>query len=212
MVLNMIKKAFKFYALPMYILIHPFDGFYNMKFQNEGTVKLAVLNFLLVCLSLAFRTQYASIIVNLPNPVFMNSFIDLLMVAGALLLFCVGNWSVTTLTDGEGRFKDIFMAVCYAMTPLVLTIIPATLLSNVLAAEEVGFYYMLLGVGMFYFVFLTLIGLVTIHNYGAIKTLVTIMLTFIAILIIVFLLTLLFTLWQQLVTFVYSVYTELMFR
>ena len=208
----MIKRIFRFYRLPMYIIIHPFDGFYNMKHQNEGTIKLALFNFALLLISLAFSTQYASIIVNTQNPLTMNSFNDLMTVVGALLLFCVANWSVTTLTDGEGKFKEIFMAMCYAMTPLIFTIIPATLLSNLLAAEEVGFYYLVLSVGTFYFVFLAFIGLVTIHGYGAVKSIATIILTAISILIIVFLITLLFTMWQQLTVFLYSIYTELMFR
>ena len=208
----MIKRIFGFYRLPMYIPIHPFDGFYNMKFQKEGTIKLAFLNFVLLCVSLAFSAQYASIIVSMPNPLTMNSINDLITISSALLLFCVANWSVSTLTDGEGKFKEIFMAICYAMTPMILTIIPATLLSNLLAAEEIGFYYLVLGVGSFYFVFLAFIGLVTVHGYGAVKSLVTIILTAVAILVIVFLITLLFTMWQQLTVFVHSVYTELMFR
>lgn len=208
----MIKRIFGFYRLPMYILIHPFDGFYNMKFQNEGTVKLAIFNYILLCISMAFSAQYTSIIIMLPNPLTMNSFSALMTMTSGLLLFCVANWSVTTLTDGEGKFKEIFMAVCYAMTPMILTIIPATLLSNLLAAEEAGFYLLILSMGSTYFIFLAFIGLVIVHNYGAVKSIVTIILTAVAILIIVFLLTLLFTLWQQLTVFVYSVYTELMFR
>jgi hypothetical protein len=134
------------------------------------------------------------------------------MLTGALILFCVSNWSVTSLTDGEGRFKDIIMAVCYAMSPLVLTIVPATILSNFISADEAGFYFMILAIGMIYFVFLVFAGLVTVHNYTAGKALFTIFLTFVALLIIVFLITLLLTLWQQLWVFAYSIYTEMMFR
>jgi uncharacterized PurR-regulated membrane protein YhhQ (DUF165 family) len=119
---------------------------------------------------------------------------------------------VTSLTNGEGRLKDIFMAVCYAMTPLILTIIPATILSNALSQEEAAFYYMIMTIGVIYFVFLVFCGLVVVHNYSASKAVLTVFLTFIALLVIVFLLTLLFTLWQQLYVFVYSIYIELMFR
>ena len=139
MISEMIKKFFKFYSLPMYIMVKPFDGFYDMKYQNEGTLKLAFLNFFLVLVSYAINAQYASLVVNPQNPLELNSLYHALMLTGALALFCVSNWSVTSLTDGEGKLKEIFMAVCYAMTPLVLTIIPATLLSNVLAYEETGF-------------------------------------------------------------------------
>jgi len=208
----MIKKIFGFYRLPMYILVKPFDGFYAMKYQGEGTLKLAFLNFFVLLFSYAINDQYASLVVNPQNPLELNSLMNWVMITGALVLFCVSNWSVTSLTNGEGKLKDIFMAICYAMTPLVLTIIPATIISNFLSADEAGFYYMIMAVGMAYFVFLVFAGLVVVHNYSPGKAVLTVVLTFIALLIIVFLLTLLFTLWQQLWVFVYSIYTELMFR
>jgi len=207
-----VKKVFKFYSLPMYIMAHPFDGFYAMKYQKEGTLKIAFLNLMLLLISYAINDQYASLVVNPQNPLSLNSLMNWVMIIGALILFCVSNWSVTSLTDGEGRLKDIFMAVAYAMTPLVLTIVPATILSNFLSLDEAAFYYMIMSVGMIYFIFLVYAGLVVVHNYTASKALLTIFLTFVALLIIVFLITLLLTLWQQLWVFARSIYTELMFR
>jgi hypothetical protein len=208
----MIKKIFGFYSLPLTIMVKPFAGFYAMKFEGKGTLKLAIFNFLVLCISYAVSDQYSSILVNDSHPLQRNSLNGMIMLTMLLILFCVANWSVTALTDGEGKFKEILMAICYAMTPLVLTIIPATVISNILAMEETGLYFLLMSAGMVYFVFLAFIGLVTVHNYGAVKSVLTLLLTFVAILIIVFLLTLLFTLWQQLYGFIYSVYTELVFR
>jgi hypothetical protein len=207
-----IKKIFGFYRLPLYIITHPVDGFYAMKFEQKGTVKVALFNFLLTCIAFALNNQYTSLIVNPRHPLALNSFRDFYMLFGALILFCVSNWSVTSLTNGEGRFKDIIMAVCYSMTPLILTLIPATIISNFLSYEETGFYHMILSIGLGYFVLLVFLGLLTVHNYTVVKALITVFLTFVALLVIVFLITLLFTLWQQLVTFVYSLRTEILFR
>jgi hypothetical protein len=208
----MIKRALAHYKLPLMIMVRPFAGFYSMKFEHQGTMRLAILNLVLVCIAYAFSNQYASLLVDARHPLNVNSLTDVLFLLAALFLFCIANWSVTSLTDGEGRFKDIFMAVCYAMTPLIITIVPATIISNFLAAEETGLFYILMTVGMTYFILLVFAGLVTVHNYGAIKALLTVLLTFVSILIIVFLATLLFTLWQQLYSFIYSLYIELSFR
>jgi len=206
------KKFLSFYSLPVQIMAQPFNGFYSMKFEGKGRVWIATLNFLIVVLSFSFSNQYASLLVNDRHPLSLNSIFDFFMLSGALLLFCVANWSVTSLTNGEGKFKEIYMAVCYAMTPLVFTIAPAAIISNFLSMEEAGFYALIVGVGMFYFIVLVFLGLVTVHNYTATKAVATIFLTFVSILVIVFLLTLLFTLWQQLWGFAYSVYNELLFR
>lgn len=207
-----VKNFFGHYKLPLYILVRPFDGFYEMKYLQKGTLKISFLNLALVLISHAINDQYASLIVNPQNPLTLNSLWNWVMIVTVLILFCVSNWSVTSLMDGEGRLKDIFMSVTYAMTPLVLTIIPATILSRFLSQDEAGFYYMLMSIGVAYFVFLVFCGLVVVHNYGAGKAVFSIVLTFIALLIIVFLITLLLTLWQQLYVFGYSIYTELMFR
>jgi len=212
MIKKTLGKIFGFYRLPLYIIVRPIDGFYVMKYEKQGTLRLAIFNFLLVCIAFALNNQYTSLIVNPRHPLTLNSLRDFYIIVIALLLFCIGNWSVTCLTNGEGRFKDIIMAVCYAVTPLILTLIPATILSNFISYEETGFYHMILSVGMFYFVFLVFIGLLTVHNYTVVKAIATIFLTVIAILVIVFLVSLLSTMWQQLVSFVMSIYTELIFR
>ena len=196
----------------MYIMVRPIDGFTAMKYEQKGTIKLALFNFVLLCLAYAFNSQYTGILVRAQNPVTLNTLWDALILLTIVALFCVSNWSVTSLTDGEGRFKDIVMATCYAMTPLILTTIPATILSRHLAYEETGFYFMIISVGVAYFVLLLFIGLVVVHNYTVAKAILTTFLTFIALLIIVFLITLLFTFWQQLFVFISSLHTEIMFR
>jgi hypothetical protein len=207
--LEKIKKACK---LPFYIMIHPFDGFYEMKHMKEGRLKVAFLIFALVLISYAINDQYASLVVNPQNPLTLHSLMNAVMIVGALALFCVSNWSVTSLTDGEGKLKEIFMSICYAMTPLILTVVPATIISNFISQEEAGFYFMLLSIGIAYFVILVFAGLIVVHNYTLTKALLTVVLTFVALIIIVFLITLLLTLWEQLWTFARSVYTEIMFR
>ena len=208
----MIKRIFSFYSLPLRILTSPIKGFYEMKFENRGTIRLAVINFVLLGISLAFMNQYASILVNDRHPLAMNSLWDFGQATIMLILFCASNWAVTSLTDGEGKFKEIFMAICYAMTPLVLMLIPATMLSNILSAQETAFFHLLISFATIWFVTLVFVGLIVIHNYTVLKAIRTVFLTFIALLIIVFLITLIFTLLQQLYVFIWSLYREISFR
>ena len=206
------KKLFRFYSLPLYICVRPFNGFYEMKFLGKGKMWIAFLNFFLLSVSISFSNQYSSVIVNQRYPLGLNSFWDLIILTTAVLLFCVSNWAVTSITDGEGKFHEIFMAFSYAMTPLVLTTVPMAIFSGFLTHEEAAFYHILNGIILFWFILLVFIGLVTIHNYSAAKALLTVFLTFVSLIVIVFLITLLFTLWFHLVTFAESVYTEIMFR
>ena len=206
------KNILKFYSLPLRILVRPINGFYEMKFEKKGTLRVALLNLLLVCISYAFYNQYTSILVNARHPLNLHSIFDSISVIILLVLFCASNWAVTSLTDGEGKFIEIVMAICYAMTPFVLILIPATLFSNILTIQETGFFNMLISFSVIYFLFLSFIGLVVVHNYTVAKAIFTMLLTFVAILIILFLVTLLITMLQQLYTFIWSLYLEISFR
>lgn len=103
--------------------------------------------------------------VNNVNPMEINSLAEICAVFLLFFLFCVGNWSITCLMDGEGRFKDIVTVCGYAMLPMILTFIPAILFSQVVAEDEEAFYYLLLAVGIAWFLFLVLVGIMTVHNY-----------------------------------------------
>lgn len=208
----MLKRIFRFYSLPMYMLIHPVEGFYNMKHLKEGSVKMALLNFFLVCWSVAIMNQYTSVRIVPSHPQAGSSLWVFITFTIALTLFCVSNWSVGAITDGEGRFKDIVMVCCYAMTPIILTFVPVTILSNFLAEAEAGFYSMVIYIAVGYSLLLGFIGLVSVHNFTASKTIINIVLTVIALLIIVFLISLLLSMWQLLMLFMRSIYTEITFR
>ena len=205
-------KYLEFYRLPLQILFRPINGFYEMKFERKGSLWVAVLNYLLMLVSFAFFNQYTSILVTPAHPMWHNTISDFQNMTIVLILFCASNWAVTSLTDGEGKFKEIFMTICYAMTPLVLIVIPATIFSNMLTYQESGFFHLLIGFALFWFVALVLIGLIVIHNYTVLKSIVTIFLTFFALLVILFLITLFLTLVQQLIVFAASLYREITFR
>ena len=206
------RKIKEFYGLPIYMLRHPFEGFYRMKFGQEGRMGVAFLNFFLLWISVSFMSQYASITVATPFPLAHNSLADGASLFGLLVLWSLANWSVTSLTEGEGKFKEIFMANCYAMTPLVITLVPVTLFSHGLTNTEGAFFFMIVTIAIVWFILLVYVGMVTVHGYTAGKALRTVFLTFIAMLIIVFLGTLMIVLIQQMYSFGVSIYTELIYR
>ena len=128
------------------------------------------------------------------------------------LVLCVGNWSVTCLMEGEGRFKDILITVGYSLLPMIITTNLGTLVSQAVAENEEAFYTILMGIGTAYTVIMLIIGIMQIHNYSMGKTLVTLFITLVAVLIIIFLALLVINFITQVYTFFRSIYTELIFR
>ena len=201
------KTRFAFYTLS-----HPIDGFYDIRHFGKGSLALAMLFLFLGSVSYSLNRQYASFIVNDANPLTLNILIDLLSIFSIFFLFCIGNWSITTMMEGEGRFSDIVVSTAYAIMPVILIFLPATLFSHFIAADEEAFYYMMIGLAVGWMLLLLFLGNMTVHNYSFSKALATIVLTIIAMLIILFLLMLLFSLMQQIYSFFSSLYTEIIFR
>lgn len=197
---------------PFYVITHPFDGFYEVRHRGKGSVPVALLLIFLFGLSFSLNRRYASFVVNMMNPMAVDSRSEIIGIFVAVLLFSAANWSITCLLEGEGRFKDILTAVGYSMLPMILTFVPATIISWFIASDEEGIYSLLIGLSIVLSAVLLLIGIMVIHNFGFGKTLLTIIFTFIALIIIVFLIMLLSSLIQQVLLFIDSVYTELILR
>lgn len=195
-----------------YTISHPMDGFYWIRHQERGSVPIAILMVLVFSLVFTTNRLTASFVVNDVDPRSVDSLTELIGVVLFYLLLCIGNWSVTCLMSGEGRFKDILIAVGYSMLPMTISLIIATVMSQFVADTEKAFYGIVIGVGIAYGVILMLIGIMQVHNYTIGKTLLTLFLTFVVVLIIIFLALLLTNLISLVFVFFKSIYTEIIFR
>jgi hypothetical protein len=191
-----------------YTVSHPADGYYEIRHRERGSVAVAIVLVILFSFSFSINRISASFIVNDVDPLDVNALTELIAVLLLYLLFCVGNWSITCLMEGEGRLKDISIAIGYAMIPMIICFNLGTVVSQFVAQNEEAFYYMILGNGLF----MMLIGIMEVHNYTLGKTLVTIFLTFVAMFIIIFIVLLFADLINQVYSFFYSIYQELIFR
>lgn len=196
----------------LYTLTHPSDGYYWIRHKEKGSVGIAVLLVFIFGLCFTVSRLATSFVVSTVN---IRSINLLPEVAGVLLLYlllCVGNWSITCLMDGEGRFKDICIAIGYAMLPMIITYIIATIVSQFLADGEQAFYGIIMAIGIAYTLIMALTGIMQVHNYTLGKTLLTLLLTLLAVFIIIFLVLLVANFIGQVIAFFESIYTELIFR
>jgi len=206
---NFSKEKFRYL---FYTVSHPMDGYYWIRHTDKGSVPIAILLVVLFAFSFSFNRLYASFVVNGVNPSSVNSITELSGVLLFYLLLCVSNWSVTCLLNGEGRMKDIAIAIGYGMVPFILSFNIGTILSLSLSKEEGVFYWLVLGAGIAYGVIMLLVGIMQVHNYTVGKTLITLFLTVIAAFIIIFITLLFVNLMNQIYGFFRSIYLELVFR
>ncbi len=196
----------------LYTLSHPMEGFYWIRHQERGSVPIAFILVFLFSVSFSLNRLCASFVVNDLDPRNVDSLFELLGVFAFYILICVSNWSITCLMGGEGRMKDILIAVGYGTVPITVMLTIATILSRFIADEEQAFYSIIIAVGIAYGVIMMLIGIMQVHNYTLGKTLLTLLLTFVAMFIIIFLILLLSNLIKMVINFFDSIYTEIIFR
>jgi hypothetical protein len=194
------------------VLTNPVDSFYEIRYRNQGSVPLALICVFGLSVFFTINRIFAGFIVNDINPRAIDGVQEMGVFFLILGLISVGNWSITCLMNGEGRLKDIVTVVGYAMLPTALILGPATLVSRVVTEEEAAFYSIMVGIGVAWTGILLLLGIMTVHNYTLLKTLLTLALTFVTVLILVFIGMLILDLINQLYSFLYSIYTELVFR
>lgn len=205
----MIKEKIKFL---FYMLTHPVDAFYELRHRDKGSMALAIIVVFLAGVAFCLDKRYSSFVVNAADTREVKSVMYISAMFLLFFLFCIGNWAVTCLTDGEGRMKDIVTATGYALLPLPLFFIPATLISQVIAGDEAVFYTLLIGISIAWAALLVVMGNMIIHNYTIVKELKTLVLTIVAMVIILFIMLLFYSIFRQIAEFAKSLYTELIYR
>lgn len=195
-----------------YSLIHPFDGFFEIRFRHQGSLLLAVLLMIAFGVLRCLSYQYTGFVMNFNDLENMDSLSIFISTVSVIVLFAVSNWTITTLFNGKGKLSDIYIVICYSLTVLIIGDALVTFLSNFVATEEVMILRSVQALVYVWFAFLLVAGLGTIHEYGLGGNVASIVLSVVAAAIILFIGILLFTMMERMVSFFTSVFEELMRR
>ena len=203
------RKTYKEELLYVFHLIfHPFDGFWDLKHEKRGSVR-AALTFIVLTIAAFFYQAIGQGYSFNPRGDYSTVFVQVIGITLPVLLFCVGNWCLTTLFDGEGSFKDIFIATGYSFAPLPIFVIISTILTNVMTASEGSMVNLIVSIGWVWVIFLLFFGMMVTHDYTMGKNFITILGTIVAMAIIIFVIVLFSALVIKMVTFVLAIITEI---
>lgn len=194
------------------IMFHPLEASWDMKREKRGSLAAAMTLLGLCCVAVALYDCYSGFIFCMIDARDSNVLLEAVKVLAPFLLFCICNWCVTSLIGGEGKFTDIVMAASYSLTPLVIFLPIATVLSHVLTSEERDFYIVFVVIAALWAAILLICSNKQIHNYSMSRALGVLLLTLLTMLIVVFLMVLAFVLIQQFIGFIQDIANELYLR
>ncbi len=194
------------------VMFRPVDTYNELKLRRYNNWIFVCVIMVAFFISAVIMRQFYGFRFNYNNTNMLNIFVQLCTTVIPFALFCVANWAVCTIGNGEGKFNEICTFTAFALSPYILCSLLATLLSNLLVLEEESFLNVLLVIGILWSGLLLFQAIRIVHNYSGTMTIGMILLTVLGVAIILFILLLLYALFQQIYSFISTIYSELMYR
>lgn len=205
-------KLLKSLRYALYVITHPFDGFWDLTHEKRGSLAAAHVLVALTFLTRLFYKRFTSFMFEKVYWEQFNIWREVISILALVIIYCAANWCLTTLFDGKGRFSDIYIGTAYALTPYILITNIVTILSNYVTVEEGTFITYFSSLAMIWSGLLILVSIMQIHDYSLGKALLAIIFTVAGMMIIVFLIMLFFSLISDGIAYFVSIYKEIMFR
>ncbi len=202
------KKFIKDMFYMFKVMRHPVDSFDDLKRGHKGSLLASsILYVLIFIVFIVFNTSKGFIyqfiaIEDLDITALMLGFL------AVTLLFIVCNYLDTSINDGIGTIKQIFMMFVYALGPLFIALILVTVLSHVLTYNEVFFLDFIMNVGVVWTVVQIFLGISETHEYTGKQTLRSMIMSILFALIVVVIMIIIITMWQQLYLFIEAILKE----
>lgn len=188
---------------------HPLDSYYDIRVSKKGTVlgasilyALLFISFMLYMLGKGFIYQYYDVQDLDISSIVVGFF-------AIIILFVVCNYLVTSINDGQGSLKQVYMIPAYASIPLTVVFFGVTAVSYVVTTNEAFFLSVAMVIGVVWTVILLYIGLQTVHNYTAFETIKAVLLTFLLIFVVIIVIMIVTIMWDQVWTFLRTLGEEL---
>ena len=194
----------------LYCITHPLDGFWDLTHEKRGSI--AAANTILILTLLVRIMKLTSFIFLNVYWEGINIFLYIASILFPLALWVVGNWALTTLFDGKGRLGQVYMATCYALVPYPLVQLPLIIFSNFVTVDEREFYTVLSGISLVWVALLIVTAMSQIHEYKMGKNILFTIATLFAMLVMVFILLLFFSMISQGISYFISLGREILFR
>jgi len=190
---------------------HPIDSYYYLRNDDKGGTKAAII--LMAVAYLVFLGSFLAtgfLFRHFPFEVdggYAVLYFSMLFIPG-VALFVNCNYLVASITDGRGRYKDVFNLTAYAFSPYILFMPILIIVSHFLTFNEqfvmtMGSFALYTWVGVLIF-----IGLKEIHDFDLSVVWKNIFLTIAFAFLVVVVLFMIYMFWDNLIDMLYSLVRE----
>lgn len=187
---------------------HPIDRYYDIRVGKNGSPIAATIIYvvffgvyMLYQTSKGFIYQYTDVEDMDMGAVVVGFF-------AILILFIVCNYLVTSITDGDGTLKQVYMIPAYGLMPLMFCMLATIGMSYVLTYNESFILTVIMAIGLIWSIAVIFEGLSTVHDYDFKGTVVSLIITAVFMLIAAIVVLVVIIMWEQLYDFLLTVGKE----
>lgn len=197
---------------PLHMMIHPIDATDGIKWQKKGSYVVSAILVVMAFLTAVLERQATGFIFN-PHRLDRINIVNIMLVTFVVvILWIISNRALCTLMDGEGRTSEIIIGSCYALMPYIAMSLLAIVLSHFLT-HDMGVFLTYIQVFGYIWSGLVLFQVMrVIHQFSVKQTIWNLVLTVVGMLIIAFIVLLIYSLFQQVYVFLFTIFNEIMFR
>ena len=188
---------------------HPIDRYYDIRVGKNGSMIAATIIYVaFFAVYMIYQTgkgfiyQYTSVEDMDMGAVVVGFF-------AILILFIVCNFLVTSITDGDGTLKQVYMIPAYGIMPLMICMIVTTIMSYQLTYNESFILTVIMMIGGIWSIAVIFEGLSTVHDYDFKQTVVSLIITAVFMLIAAIVVLVVIIMWEQLYDFLITVGKEI---
>ena len=189
-------------------LRHPEDSVYEARKNNRASVLSCTIILLLIFAEYILGLVYTGFIFNntiIEETILLKEGVKILI---PIILFVIANYLMSSLMEGEGRFKDIYVSVVSSLTPIVVMYPLIILISNLLTLQESFLYTFFIIVMFIWSGILLFMDIKNTHNYTVGQTFVNVLLTVFMVVILILVILVIYVMSYQVISFFEDIIKE----
>ena len=187
----------------------PRDSIYEMKYKGKASVISATVLYIFFVVIQILQVYLTGYLFSNTNVYDSNGLEIILLSTLPLFLLVICNYFVSNVSDGEGKFRQVYIGLIYALSPYLICAIPIFLISNVLTYNEQIIYDVLIAAVYIWCAINIFLTIMELHDYSFWKAVKNILLTLVCFVLVIAFAFIIYMLGYQLITYLISVFKEL---
>lgn len=157
--------------LSLAMLFHPVDTLERIKKTRDNPNYLPSFIILLTVIATrVFFIYTAHYALSNIDPKDANIWLEVVKYLLPVLTWVVASFAITSISGGEAKINEIFIASSYCMLPYIVINIPLALLSNLMSKDEAMLYSLIIIISWIWVFVLFFLGLQKLNDYTVKKT------------------------------------------